>query len=777
MKLTLLRTLLFIVLTSYSYYSFAQQDISKVDVKSLSQTEIDKAKKAFKDSGLSEEEAKNLARQRGASEEQIKDLEERLQVGKDQNEPGDTLKSANELIEEDIRFSQRKNLQTEEDQLELKSKIFGSYLFNSKNLTFEPSLNIQTPKTYEVNIGDEIIINIWGNSQNNYQLAVNLNGQIMIPDIGPVYVVGLTFEQAQNKIKKRLTSIYADMGSQNPETFAQVNMGQLRSINVNLVGEVEMPGTYTLPGTSTVFNALYLSGGPSSIGSYRNIKVIRDNKTFKNVDIYDFLLNGIAANNITLKDNDIIFIPPAEKKVEVTGEFKRNGVFEILEDEKLNKLIDYAGGFTANAFRSKVQIFRNTQYRQRIIDVKSDAYSSTLLQNGDTIKNSEIIKIFENRVSIAGAVYHPGEYEWQEGMTLYDLIVQADSLTKDAFQSRGLITRQNDDLTTSAISFDVKKIALQKESITLKPEDIVTIKSHFDIGEQPFVSISGEVISSGELPWSDDLTPADVIFMAGGFTEAADSNFIEISRRLSHQEANRLTDTLVHVFTLNASRSLKTEGSLKEFKLKPYDHISVKRAPGFREQGVVTVTGEVVYAGVYAIRNKNQRISDLINLAKGITPQAFIDGATIQRTTEEMGLENIAIDLNEILQNQGSKKDLLLKNGDILNVPEFTQTVKIIGNVNNPFSLSFEEGKSMRYYIDKTGGFDTNALKRKVYVQYANGYTASTKSFIWRKYPEVKPGCIVIVPEKPEKKGDTGRWLAITSALSSLAVAVAAVMR
>jgi protein involved in polysaccharide export with SLBB domain len=748
------------------------QDVKSVDVKALPQSDIQKAQKAMQDAGLSPQDAANIARQKGATEQQIQDFESRIQDGSSQSLT-DSLRQTSTLIQEAqvIEKSQRQT------GYELRSQIFGAYLFNNKNLTFNPNINIQTPKNYEIGIGDQIIINIWGNSQNNYQLTVNTNGQILIPDVGPVYIAGSTFQEAENRVIQRLTAIYSDMGGNNPQTFAQVNMGQLRSIQVNLLGEVTAPGTYTLPVTATVFNGLYLSGGPNQIGSFRNIKIIRNNKVFKTIDIYKFLVNADPSENILLKDDDIIFIPAAEKRVEVNGEFKRNGIFELKEGEMLSDLIRFAGGFTENSYLSKIQIYRKTQQGFQISDIAFAQLTSTPLLNGDEIRNKQILNTFENRVTISGAVYRPGDYEWHEGLTLNELIMKADSILPDAFLNRGIITRYNPDLTTSSISFNLEEILTGKSNIELYPEDIILIKSHFDLKEQPFITVNGEVLKSGNFIWSDNLTLGDAIFLAGGFTEGADSTYIEVARRLSYEEAAHLSDTLGKIIIVNLSRDLSIGENDADFMLQPYDQVSVRQAPNFRKGKTAFISGEVVYAGAYAINNKRWRISDLLKLAGGVTPQAFINGATLQRFTDELGSEQVAIDLNQIINSPGSEADLFLNNGDRINIPEFMQTVKITGSVQNPFSITFQSGKNAKYYINQSGGFNSDANKKKTYVRYANGTTSVTKSFIIKGYPEVQPGSQIIVPVKPEKKAtDSGKWLAIASVMASLAVSVATVV-
>jgi len=749
------------------------QDVQSVDVKSLPQSDIQKAQKAMQDAGMSTQDAANLARQKGATEQQIQDFQNRLNNSNQGEVIADPVQEASEKVEsqQDVEKSVRQS------EFSAGGRIFGSYLFSNKNLTFNPSVNIQTPKNYEIGIGDQILINIWGNSQNNYQLTVNTNGQIIIPDVGPVYIAGSTFQEAEKKIIQRLTSIYADMGGANPQTFAQVNMGQLRSIQVNLVGEVAVPGTYTVPVTATVFNALYLSGGPNNIGSFRNIKIIRDGKIVKTVDIYKFLVQADPSDNTMLKNEDIIFVPASEKRVEVKGEFKRNGLFELKEDEKLSDLIRFAGGFTENSYLAKTQIYRKTQQGLQISDVSFAQLTTTTLENGDEIRNEKIQSTFENRVTITGAVYRPGEYEWKPGMTLYELIVKADSITPDAFRNRGIITRYNPDLTTVSVNFSVSEILNKQNNIVLQQEDMILIKSHFELKEQPFFTVNGEVLKPGRFNWSDNTTLGDAIFLAGGLTEGADSTFVEVARKLSYEEASSLSDTISHIIVVNLSRGLVLGENDDTFQLKPYDQISVRRAPNYRQEETVFITGEVVYAGAYALRHKRQRISDLINMAGGLTPQAFVLGATLNRNSEELGTERIAIDLKAILSNPGSEADLLLNNGDRINIPEFMQTVKINGSVQNPFSIVFEPGKNAKFYINKSGGFSSDAHKKKTYVQYANGATAVTKSFIFRSYPEVQPGSQVVVPKKPEKPaGDSGRWLAFASVLASIAVSVATVV-
>ncbi len=794
MKKGTLKNSLILLLLFICHLTFSQ-NVKNIDVESLSNDQIKEAQQAFKNSGLTEEEAINLARLRGASESQIYELRQRLKENPVNYQLSDTTAGYYSLSQSHPQYSVR------ELPFQYSGKVFGYSLFNTKNLTFEPSYHVQIPHNYEIGIDDQIIIYVWGNSQNNYTLTVNNNGQIIIPDVGPVYVAGLTFDKAEQKIKQRLTAIYADMGGDAPKTFAQLNLGQLRSISISIAGNGNAPGTYTLPATATVFNALYLSGGPDTIGSFRNIKILRNNQIMKTVDIYKFLIDANIEDNIQLKNEDIIFIPTVEKRVEVSGEFRRNGWFEVKENETACDLIRFAGGFNDDSFIQNLQLVRKTQEGLKIIDFSIDESDKITLQNGDELRNSKISDLYKNRIFITGAVLRPGEYAWEQGLDLPTLIEKSGSLLKDAFMNRGIVFRENPDLTRTSIPFNIDEVLLGQSSLLLQPEDSVVIKSHFELQEERYITISGEVIKPGKIEWSDNLTLSDAVFLSGGFREAADSAYIEVARRLSYEEASKSSDKLVVIYTTHLTRDLKITKKNDEFILKPYDRIAVKRAPGFREQTSAMITGEVNYAGNFAINNKNQRISDLVKLAGGITPYAFPEGATFTRqaatnplfarmqniTTPsedvsvalpDLPFESVAVNLVEILKNPGSETDLLLRDGDSLHIPEFSQTIKIIGSVQNPFSITYEKGKSLKYYIDKCGGYRTDALQRKVYIQYANGATASTKSFLIKKYPEILPGSTIFVPSEPEKtRGDTSRWLAIASTFSSIAVAIAAILR
>lgn len=778
-------TLIFVFFcTLLSLNIFGQEIPKNVNVNDLSNSQVKQAKEALESSGLSRDAAAEIARKKGATEQQIQDMLKRMDdldtkssnttVTSDPTNPLDQIKDLNDKAEK----------QNVEEKLATASvndngKRFGSYIFSGKNLTFEPNPNLPTPKNYRISVGDQVIISVWGNSQASYQLTVDRNGHIRIPDISPVYVAGLTFDEATNKIREKLSSIYADMLGNTPSTFAQVDLGQMRSIQVNLVGEANAPGTYTLPATATVFNALYLSGGPNSIGSFRNIKLMRDGKVFKVIDIYKFLMNGDLTDNLNLQDNDIIYIPTLEKQVKVNGEFKRNGLFELKEKESLPDLIRYAGGYTDDAYLYRMKLYRKTQQGMRVEDFTFRDIKDKTLENGDVLVSEKTKNFFENRVVIGGSVVRPGEYEWREGIKLSEVIQKADSITPDAYLKGGHILRLNKDLTSKLIPFSVLEIVSGKSDLTLEPEDVITIKSHFEMKEQATISVGGEVIKPFTSQYVDNITLRDAIYMADGFKEDADSSYIEVSRRLGYKKEANLGDTVRIIFTFKLPRDLNMDDNTGKFKIEPFDRISVRKAPGFRQPEEVSIQGEVKFAGNYALNTKSLRITDLINKAGGITAEAFPEGAQFRRSNAVLGNEILGIDLDYIIKHPEDQNNLFLMNGDMLIIPRKLQTVKVVGNVQNPMSLTYIPAKTLKQYISMAGGFDESTNKRRIYVKYPNGTTATTSSFLFRRYPDVKPGSEIIIPKKPEKqRGDnTGKWLSIATTMSTLSLAIATIAK
>jgi len=787
----------FILTVSTTLLAQVPTNPSSVDVNSLSDAQIQKIMAEIQSRGLSQDQAIALAKAQGASQTQIDQLTTRIQQL--QMNPSDSL-STNKGDFSSVNSSKKaySSPKARIDVSEKTKKIFGYQLFNSQNLSFEPAVNIPIPQSYILGINDQLTINVWGASQTKYQLIIDKNGAITIPDVGPVYLAGLSFEKGQSLIRNRLMAIYSGMAGEYPNTWAEVSLGAVRSMKINVIGEINAPGTYTLPSTASAFNALYLSGGPNENGSFREIRLIRDGVTFKTIDVYDFLINADPTANVQLREQDIIFVPNYKTRVEIAGEIKRKGIFEIKTTETMSDLIRFAGGFGDKAYSHSLTVIRNNDREREVRSVADTDFGKFALQNGDSIRADSILNRFSNRVAIKGSVFHPGNYELTPGMKLSDLIKKADGLREDAFMNRGLISRIKEDNSPENISFDLKEVMQGSNDIILRKEDKVLINSIFKMREKRIVNIVGEVMKPDTLEYQENMTLGDLIFKAGGFREEADISVVEVSRRLNYEEAAKVTDKMNDIFQFALTRDLKLSQTDASFKLMPFDEVYVRRAPGYRNQGTIQITGEVIYAGTYAISDKNEKISHIIKRAGGLIPGAFVTGATLTRTYKlsEAEIEKkkqlmkrdttlrdslitlkntypVGIELEKILANPGSSIDLLLQPGDVINVPRQLQTVKVSGNVMNPLALTYEKNIKLRRYIDRAGGYDDRAKKSRTYVVYPNGTTASTRGFIFRKIPKITPGAEIIVPKKPEKADNTMKWIAIASALGTMATAIA----
>jgi len=745
--------------------------------------------------GLSESQAIALAQARGMSQAQISKLKQRIAEVKLSGGTSGMTKSPGTYGMSD-EPGMTESIKMPIDPAQLDQRIFGFSFFNNENLSFEPNVNIPVPASYVIGAGDEILIDVWGASQQSYQLMVDKNGSINIPNIGPVRVGSLAQEAAKKRIQGKLTSIYSDLKASNPRTFATINIGTVKSIKVNVIGEVFLPGTYTLPGTASAFNALYLSGGPNKDGSFRNIQVIRDGEVVAILDVYEYLLRGKSKINMPLRDADVVLIPTYDKRIKVGGELKRNGLFEAKDDEKIADIIEYAGGFTENAYTHRVELYRTTSRERAFKDVMASDFESILLQSGDSVYAGPVLERFENKVSIEGAVYRPGNYELSEGLSLKQLIDNADGVREDVFLNRGLITRLMEDLTLQNITFNVGEVLRGEKDIELKREDIITISSINDLREIRTVEIYGEVQYPGEFDFNEDMTLSDLVFKSGGFKESASEAFIEISRRLSYEDAQRASDKIADVYQFTISRDLKMNGEDAQFVLHPYDQIFVRQAPGYERKTVVMVSGEVNYAGQFSLTSKKERVSTIIQRAGGLSPDAYPKGAMLTRKVEisqkvkrlreqliesdttlafsDLGFDVVSIDLEKIMAKPGGKNDIFMQDGDELVIPRELQTVKVSGGVLNPLSVYFEDGKRMKHYIQSGGGFDLRAKKGKAYVIYPNGAAASTKSFLFfRNYPKVMPGSEIVVPKKPERQPiPATAWIAMASALASLSLTI-----
>ncbi|WP_435530050.1 SLBB domain-containing protein, partial [Parabacteroides goldsteinii] len=568
---------------------------------------------------------------------------------------------------------QRKRNLPEND---LKETVFGREIFSNKNLSFEPDLNIPTPKNYILSAGDELLINVWGDSELNLKLKVSPEGTILIPNLGPVSVSGLTIETAENRIRQELGRIMSTLSgnTDGANTFVSVSLSQIRSIKVNIVGEVVAPGTYTLPSFATLFNALYAAGGVNEIGSLRGIKVYRNSKEVAKLDVYDYLLNGKYNTNIRLEENDMVIVSPYDQLAVVRGKVKRNRIFEMKKGETLQQLLNMAGGFTGDAYKKDVRIKRKADSRYQIATVTEDKYPTFAMMDGDSLLVDSVIPFYENRLIVTGAVWRPGEYELNGTVhTVKGLINQAAGLKGDEFTGRAQITRLNPDFTTTVIAVDIRGILNgTSPDIELKPEDILNIPSLFDLREPYTIKVSGAVnYVDTVLPYRNNLTVEDAIMMAGGLKESAATVNVEVARRIkdtkTYENSNRTAE--VFNFELNDNLGLISvdgKNSNSVFTLEPFDEVYVRFSPGYQEQQVVKVDGEITFSGDYVLAEKNSRLSNIIAKAGGITPDAYVKGASLKRQLTEDEMRRLET-LLQLSSNKQSRDSVALSLENIKN--------------------------------------------------------------------------------------------------------------
>jgi len=796
-----------------------QQDFSNVHVDDMSDAQVRTFIRQVQASGLGDDQLEQIAAAKGMNQTEIAKLRQRVEKIRRQDvanpkKRDETSRSVNNTGNQNnaAENSREQNgaVITEEQQ-RLRSKIFGASLFANSNLTFEPNLRLATPMDYQIGPDDEILIDIYGYSEASYQLKVSPEGNINVPLIGVVPVSGATIEQASSRIRTRLASVYPAIRT--GATSVSISLGNIRSIRVVLTGDVVKPGTYTLPSVATVFNALYASGGPTENGSFRTIQIIRSGSVIAVLDVYDFLLYGSLKNNIRLQDQDVIRIPTYRNRVEISGQVKRNGIFETMSGETLADLLRFAGDFNERAYRARIKVLKNTETERKIEDITAAQFATYQPSSGDQFFVEEILNRFENRVRVNGAVFRPGEYELTSGLSLSQLIRKAEGLKEDAFVNRGYITRLKNDLTTEVISFNTAEIVSgAAKDIMLKREDVVTIPSIFDLREEYKLTIDGEVRNPGTFAYAENMTLEELIIKAGGLRESALPKRVEIARRIRNNTS--LSDTMVtaQVFFVDIDRDLK---KAYNFILKPFDIVSVRPAPGYEVQRQVRIEGEVLYPGNYTITNKNERISDLVRRAGGLTTLAYKDGASLKRTGKKLTQSDVeaeqykiqqfhalqklnndsadvnlndvsvrndyvGIDLPRILRKPKASFDLILEDGDVINVPKQLQTVKVSGEVLSPSSVLYAGSKGFKNYIRESGGFSPKALKKRSYIIYASGSVASTRKFLlFNHFPSVKPGAEIFVPTKEERKNrlSTSEIVAISTGLATIATLIFTVLR
>lgn len=678
--------------------------------------------------------------------------------------------------------------------------IFGHDIFNAPEF-FTPNTNVATPPNYRLGPGDEVIIDIWGSNEEHIRQEITPEGSIMIEQLGPVYLNGMTVNDANKYIKNAFSKKYAGMNDS--ETDIQLTVGQVRSIMVNVLGEVAAPGSFQISPFTSVLNALYLAGGVNDIGTLRNIQVLRNGKKIAGVDIYKMIMDGKSEGNITLEEGDIIIIPPYEQLVTIEGNVKRPMMYEMLPNETVETLVNYAGGFAADAYSGALTLSRYTGTENELFTIEKYDFNNHPLKNGDIVTVGTILDRYTNRVEVNGPVFRPGQYAINDNLsTVAELIAAADGLLENAYTGRALLYREGPDLQLQVMAFDLGEIMSGlAPDIQLQKNDKLEIFTIEQITLQGTVTIRGQIAEPGEYPYAENYKLEDLILAAGGLLEGASTARIDVARRINDPASVKETNELAEVFTISIDQTLK-HGSGEDFKLEPFDMVTVRMSPGYETQQSVTIEGEVLFAGEYVLQKRNERISDLVKRAGGILNAGYIKGAYLERELTEAEYEarqevlriaqqnqsssadsislskievantyNVGIDLQKALDNPGTTYDLVLQQGDRLFIPQIQSTVKISGDVMFPNAVLYQPGKKLSYYIDQAGGYGQRAKKSKAFIVYMNGTVARAK-----RNSIIEPGCQIIVPSKPESSGPNwGQIMAIASSFTSVAAMAATI--
>lgn len=679
--------------------------------------------------------------------------------------------------------------------------VFGRNVFRSRALTFEPNENQATPENYRLGPGDEVIIDIWGENERSLREEISPEGNIMVEQVGPVYLNGLTIKEANAKLRGVFGQIYAGVSGDSPASEVRVTLGRLRTIQVNVMGEVEMPGTYRLSSFATVFHALYQAGGVTDIGTLRNIRVLRSGREVASVDIYKYLFHGDSKDDIRLEEGDIVLVPSYDLLVEVTGCVKRPMRYEMEAGEPLSQLLAYAGGFTGDAYGREVRVVRTMGREHELFNVDSVGYGTFALMDGDSVAVGRVLDRYANRIEVQGAVYRPGMYELGEGThTVRELIGRAEGLREDAFRGRALLFRERDDLTPEIVAVDLEGVLSGRlTDISLRRNDVLVVSSVHDLEDRGGFTIGGEVARPGVYPYAAHTTVEDLIVQAGGLLDGASTVKVEVSRRLKDPKSTTPSNGVGKVYAFSLKEGLVVDGEAG-FELAPFDVVEVRRSPGYQPQRQVVLDGEVVFTGNYTLIRKNERLSDLVKRAGGITDDAYVRGGRlIRRMNEEeravrdaalraaqqnrgadsVSLEKlmaddyyaVGIELDKALSNPGSDYDVVLREGDRLVVPEYVSTVKINGDVIYPNTTVYLKDKRVKYYIAQAGGYGARAKRNKAYIVYMNGRVARVKG-----RAKVEPGCEIIVPSKRDRKRmGIAEILGLTTSAASIGTMAASI--
>lgn len=709
------------------------------------------------------------------------------------NTASENANDANEdhqLAEEEVMATQGHSASTNG------KKVFGRDIFNQRALSFEPNMNIATPQTYVLGPGDQVVIDVYGASQNTHQLTISPEGTVTVPGYGPIYVSGMTVAAANGKIRSTLGSRYAS-------SKVKLSVGQTRTIMINVMGEVRTPGTYTLSAFSTVFHALYRAGGINDIGTLRNVKVYRNGKLITVVDIYEYILNGRLAGNVRLQDGDVVQVGPYDCLVGVTGNVKRPMFYEMRKNESVATLLKYAGGFTGDAYKKAVRLVRQTGERYSVFNVDEFDMSSFKVDDGDAVSVDGMLNRYENMVEVKGAIFRPGQYRLGGEVTsVRGLIERAEGVTEDAFTAHAVLHRMKADRSLEVVSVDVEGIlAGTVPDIPLKNEDVLFIPTQAELRSERTYTITGEVMSPGTYEYADNTSVEDLIMQAGGLTDAASTAKVDVSRRIRDPKATTTTREIAQTFSFALKDGFVVDGN-KGFILQPYDVVHVRRSPGYVTPQNVTIKGEVNFPGVQTMNMKNMRLSDVLAMAGGVTENAYMRGARLVRVKtqeekertkdvltalkrnlserdsvaiESLDLENtyvVGIELDKAMADKGGEYDIILREGDVITVPEYNATVKVSGDVMFPNTVSFVGDKGYKWYVNKAGGFGLRAKKRKTFVVYTNGTVAQVGHGA-----KIEPGCEIVVPSKRKREGlNFGQMLAAGTSMASLAAVIASIV-
>lgn len=760
---------------------------------------IEYVKQATQEGKEQKQIAAELAR-RGVTREQaerVKKLYEQ-QMGTDTaNMQGTELNEARLREETKDETTALTDNQPTTEELAQEDQVFGRNIFNTRNLTFEPNSNMATPPNYQLGPGDEVIIDIWGASQTSIRQTITPDGTINMQELGPIYLSGMTVEEANRFLKNKLGTVFSNENNQ-----IQVTLGNTRTIQINIMGEVVQPGTYALSAFSTVFHALYRAGGVNDIGSLRNVQLVRNGKKIAAVDVYDFIMQGKIKDDIRLQEGDVIIVPAYDMLVKMSGNVKRPMRFEMKKDETLAALIKYAGGFNADAYSKSVRMVRQNGMEYEVKTVDEMDYSVCQLRDGDVVTVGAILNRFTNKVEIKGAVYRPDIYALDGKVnTVRALIEKAQGLMDDAFTNRAVLQRQRDDLTSEIVSVDVRALMNGTiPDIPLRKNDILYIPSIHDLQDLGSVTIYGEVTKPDEYPYADNMTLEDLIIQAGGLKEAASTVRVDVSRRIKDTKSVNSSDSIGQMFSFALKDGFVIDGQ-PGFVLQPYDQVFVRRSPGYQTQQNVSIQGEVIFGGTYTLTSKAERLSDLVKKAGGVTNSAYVRGAKLIRVANDeekkrmqdvvrlmgrelgenaidsLGLQvdnqfSVGIDLEAALANPGGDADLVLREGDVLNIPEYVNTVKINGAVMMPNTVSYRKGEKVSYYLSQAGGYSQHAKKSKKFIIYMNGQVAKVKG---SGKDQIEPGCEIIVPNKKQSKANIGNILGYATSFTSLATMAATI--